>query len=208
MPDQIYREGQKARLKSGEVVVMKGGQWVSSSPQGAAPPDAVLRRQSAATLAKEQAAVDQAHRGLQALDEFDAINNRLKPRGGVLNQVENTVRGWLGDHDIARIDQLAKGFAVRQRQPGSGSSSDFDAKMYNAMSGGAYQPYQTNVDFSKEARAQATAIISRHQFKDQYLQQHGTLVGSDAAYAQRRRPAPPSTRAKPSAGGWTVTEER
>jgi hypothetical protein len=209
MPDQTYHEGQKARLKSGEVVTMKGGQWVSSSPQGAAPPDAVLRRQSAATLAKEQPAVDQAYKGLKALDEFDAINNRLKPRGGILNQVENTVRGWLGDHDIARIDQLSKGFAVHQRQPGSGSSSDFDQKMYNAMSGGASQPYQTNVDFSTDARAQANAIISRHQFRDQYLQQHGTLVGSDEAYAKRPLPkAPPATRrrAATTSGGWTVQE--
>ncbi|WP_010214980.1 hypothetical protein [Sphingomonas sp. PAMC 26621] len=206
MTDQTYREGQKARLKSGETVVMKGGQWVSTSPQGAAPSDAVLQRQAAAVLSKEQPAVDLAHRSLEALDEFDGINNRLHPRGGFLNHVANTVSGWLGDKDLARIDQLSKNFALHQRQPGSGSSSDFDQRMYNGMVASADQPYQTNVDFSRTARSQANDIIARHQFRDQYLRQNGTLVGSDAAYAQRRKPAPPSTRAKPVASGWTVEE--
>lgn len=206
MPDQTYHEGQKARLKSGEIVTMQGGQWVSAAPRGSTPPDAVQQRQSAAVLSKEQPAVDLAHRGLQALDEFDGINDRLKPRGGILNHMANTVSGWLGDKDLARLNQLSKSFALHQRQPGSGSSSDFDQRMYNGMVASADQPYQTNVDFSRTARSQANDIIARHQFRDQYLKQNGTLVGSDAAYAQRKRPAPPSTRAKPAPLGWSVEE--
>ena len=167
-------------------------------------PDKVLRRQSAATLAKEQPGVDQAYRGLKALDEFDAINRRLKPTGGILNRVVNTARGWLGDADMTRIDQLAKGFALRQRQPGSGSSSDFDQKMYNSMSGSAFQPFQANVAFSNEARAQASEVISRHQFRDAYLQARGSLIGSDEAYARQRTAAPPSTRKPPATAGWSI----
>ena len=167
-------------------------------------PDKVLRRQSAATLAKEQPGVDQAYRTVKTLDEFDAINRRLKPTGGVLNRVVNTVNGWLGDKDLARLDQLAKGFSVHQRQPGSGSSSDYDARMYLAMSGSADQPFAANVAFSKQARDEATATISRHQFRDAYLQKNGSLIGSDEAYARQRTAAPPSTRKPPSTAGWSI----
>lgn len=190
---------------------MRGGQWVPNAartPTSTVPTDAVMRRQAAATLSKEQGTVDVAHRGLTALDEFDAINDRLRPRGGVINSVANSVRRYFGNADLDRLDQLSKGFARQQGAQEKGSISNYEGRMFEGMVGGANRPYAANQAFSTAAHRQSQEIIDRHQFRDEYVKAHGSLVGSDAAYATRKRQAPPSTRKKPvaSSGGWTVTE--
>ncbi|MBD8619312.1 hypothetical protein IFT67_10310 [Sphingomonas sp. CFBP 13728] len=207
MANQEYAEGQKARQKDGSIIVMKGGHWVATGPTASATApkgDAVMKRQAAATLSKEQPIVDAAHRGLNALNEFDQINDRLHPTGGFINSTANSVRKFFGNADLERIDQLSKGFARQQGAQEKGSVSNYEGKMFEGMVGGPNRPYSTNKSFSQAARHQSQEIINRHQFKDIFLQKNGTLVGSDAAYDSRPRKAPPSTRKGPS--GWTVTE--
>lgn len=206
MPD--YREGQTATAKDGRQVIYTGGNWVNKpAAAGAAPASRASmqeRKQAQAALLKEQPMVDVAHRAMGALDEFDAINDRLKPTGGVLNHATHAVQGWLGNADLDRLNQLSKGFARNQRQAGEGSTSDFEGRMYNAMVGGMDRPSATNKQFSATARTQGQDIIDRHQFRDDFVTKNGTLVGADAAYQNRPRKAPPSTRK--GKGGWTVTE--
>jgi hypothetical protein len=207
MANQEYAEGQKARQKDGSIIVMKGGHWVATGPAASATApqaDAVMRRQAAQTLSKERAQVSVARRGLAALDEFDQINDRLRPTGGFLNSTTNKVLKFFGNADLERIDQLSKGFARQQGAADKGSVSDFEGKMFNGMVGGPDKPSATNKSFSQAARKQAQDTIDRHQFNDGYVKANGSLMGSDAAYASRPRKAPPSTRKGPS--GWTVTE--
>jgi hypothetical protein len=199
-----YKEGQKARQANGSIIVMKGGQWVPAGSATAPQTDAVMKRQAAATLSKEQPIVDAAHRGLNALNEFDQINDRLHPTGGFLNSAANKVRKFFGNADLERLDQLTKGFARLQGAQEKGAISNFEGRMFEGMVGGAERPYSTNKSFSQAARHQSEEIIDRHRFKDTFLKRNGTLVGSDAAYLAHQRQAPPSTRKAP--GGWTVTE--
>lgn len=180
-------------------------QGLAPAPGGGPQGDAVERRNAAKQLATYGPGVDTAHAALRALDEFDQINDRLRPTGGFINHASNAVRSWFGNSDLARMEQLGKGFARTQRKPGEGATSDFEGKMYNLMVGGADQPYATNRSFSQAYRREAQETVAKQQFREQYLSQRGTLLGADAAWdAHKRQAALPKP--KPAAKGWAIQQ--
>ncbi len=206
MADQVYREGQKARLKDGSVVEMRGGQWV---PQGSARPDAVMRRQAAQALTKSRIQADQATRHLRDLDEFDRLNGKVRPTGGLISNLSIGARALLGSGDINRMAALSNTFALDERRLGSGSQSDRDLATQKSVVGGPYQAFDTNKRFVASSRQTARETIERQEFREAFLEQHGSLNGVEAAFVRSRLPkAPPAARRPSASSGWTITEVR
>ena len=164
------------------------------------------RRQAQKALISEQHDVDAASANVALLNEFEGINNRLRPRGGLLDHAAHVVQGWMGNTDLARLRALTSGFALAQHKPGSGPQSDRDLQVQQGIVGGEDKPYGANQRFLEQQRTANQAVIDKHRFRDSYVRANGSLIGADAAYAQRPRTAPPSTRRKPAPLGWSVEE--
>ncbi|MET3828023.1 hypothetical protein ABIC16_003716 [Sphingomonas sp. PvP055] len=164
------------------------------------------RRQAQKALLAEQQEADAASANVATLNEFEGINNRLRPRGGLLDHAAHVVQGWMGNTDLARLRAITSKMALQQHKPGSGPQSDRDLQVQQGIVGSEDKPYEANKKFVEEQRRLNQSVIDKHQFRDSYVKAHGSLVGSDAAYANKLRSAPPSTRKSPAAHGWTVEE--
>ena len=133
-----------------------------------------------------------ARNSLLVLDELDAINDRLRPTGGILGRLSITVQGWLGSADVDRIALLSADRMIVARH-------NDDDPFYLQMAVGTTDvlrvPFATNRAFITAARRDAHDIIDRYEFRDRYMATHRTLLGSDAAYRATAHPD----------GQWTIT---
>jgi hypothetical protein len=137
-------------------------------------------------LEKQQPNINTARDTLSSLDEFDAINERLRPSGGIVNRAGNWVQEKLGSNDHERMTQIGNNFARNMRQAGEGAVSDYEGRLFQQMVGGYDKTYATNRQFSVATRNLAKRRIEMHQFQEAYLRSNGTLVGWDSMWSAYR----------------------
>jgi len=201
-----YREGQTAtNHKTGERVIFKAGQWVNYSPAPAtaltgAPPRKISPQDQAA-INKSRVQSDAAREGLAQLDEFDNLNRTIRPNGGFIDRWGNTVKGWLGNPDVVRMNEIQTKLARNSRVAGEGATSDKDAAAFQSMTGGVDKPFAANVAYSGAGRRAFKSRMDNQAFREKFLMQNGTLNGADAAQARLPK-APP----KRTTGGYSFDD--
>jgi hypothetical protein len=142
--------------------------------------------------------VTYARESLSVLDELETINARLRPRGGALDALATTIRGWMGNADMERIAMLAVG---RNALASCNDKDLFYIEMAKGTAAVPWVPFATNRAFLTAARRDAHDIIDRHDFRGKWLANHGDMLGADAAYV-----APSHMSPKRLPQGWSVTE--
>lgn len=121
--------------------------------------------------------------------QFLALNAKVDT-GGVLDKVApgRWVKGF--DSDYASMEGLAAELIPGMREPGSGSTSDLDLKMFERATFGVGKPKQTNDNIGRAMMARAKQAQDYVEFRNTYLEQNGTLQGADRYWADYTKKNP------------------
>lgn len=125
----------------------------------------------------------QAAQVAQDATRFLELNSKVNT-GGVSDKIGLTRWAQGLGPDYAEMEAITARLAPASRAPGSGSTSDFDAKQFERATVGVDKPQATNKNI-------ANAIITKSQmaqdyadFRTTYLEQNGTLQGADRYWKQ------------------------
>lgn len=129
-------------------------------------------------LAKEREEVIGKNALSQDANRFLELNNKI-PTGGFtdkfsLGQWANSFRD-----DYSEMQAITAKLVPLMRAPNSGSTSDFDARMFKQGTVGVDKPKETNKSVANALIARAEQADDYVTFKQDYLQQNGTLLGAD-----------------------------
>jgi hypothetical protein len=133
---------------------------------------------SEAALAKEREEVVSKNSLAQDAQRFLELNTKI-PTGGFADKY--SAGQWaksFGD-DYSEMQAITAKLVPLMRAPGSGSTSDFDAKMFKQGTVGVDKPGKTNESIANALIARAKQADDYLTFKQDYLQQNGTLQGAD-----------------------------
>lgn len=92
-----------------------------------------------------------------------------------------TVAGWF-DPQVSEINSIQARLAPQQRVPGSGSTSDFDAKMFEKAVPSVDKPKETNNNIIAAIEARSQTEQQHQAFLSDFLQANGHLNGADNAW--------------------------
>lgn len=112
------------------------------------------------------------------VQRFVALNEK-NDTGGVTDKFGPTraVQGLGADY--AEMESISARLIPAMRVPGSGSTSDFDAKMFERATVGVDKPKETNANIAQAIIARANRSQEYADFRRTYLEQNGTLQGAD-----------------------------
>lgn len=114
---------------------------------------------------------------------FLELNSRVDT-GGVSDRIPlgRWVQG-LGP-DYAEMEAITARLAPAMRVPGSGHTSDYDIKQFERATVGVDKPNAANKNIAAGIMARAQQAQDYADFRTTYLEQNGTLVGSDRYWKQ------------------------
>lgn len=125
---------------------------------------------------KEKQTADAAARFLE-------LNKKVKT-GTVADKfmVGRAVQGMGSDY--SELESITAKLAPSMREPGSGSSSDYDGKQFERATVGVDKPKATNDNIGRAIIARAQTAQDYVDFRQTYLEQNGTLQGADRHWKQ------------------------
>jgi hypothetical protein len=131
--------------------------------------------------------------------------NQSVDTGSVVDKfsVGRAVQG-LGDK-YSEMQSITARLAPAMRQPGSGATSDYDARQFERATVGVDKPAKTNANIANAVIAKAQMAQDYAQFRQTYLEQNGTLVGADRYWKQYADANPIF---KPGDKDFTLNDER
>jgi hypothetical protein len=141
----------------------------------------------------EKRAADNAEaaRGAQTLigdmRRFKFLNEKVNREGwyetgGTSNTgVAGTARGWFND-DIKEMQSITARITPTLRQPGSGATSDFDARMFQAGTVGIDKTKTTNDNIATATIVAGENMVARAQFEQAYFDAYQHTGGMEAAW--------------------------
>jgi hypothetical protein len=114
-------------------------------------------------------------------DRFLQLNDKVGT-GGLADKIPGgQFVQSLGD-DYAEMQAISADLVPEMREPGSGSTSDFDARMFQKATVGVDKPGGANKNIVTAIKAKAQLVSDRQDFLNAYLEQNGTLAGADSAW--------------------------
>ena len=90
----------------------------------------------------------------------------------------------IGDDNVTEMKAIQSRLTPKMREPGSGTTSDFDAKMFQAALFGVNKNKGANDAIANAMITKAKAEKDRVAFNSAYLQANNTLRGADAKWAE------------------------
>lgn len=114
---------------------------------------------------------------------FKTLNEKT-PTGGI-NALPGAgaLRGAF-DGDFAEMRSISNRIVPKMREPGSGATSDFDAKMFQSATIGPDKPLATNRAIADAMIARAQQSADKLDFDRAYADLNGHLRGADRAWKQ------------------------
>lgn len=94
------------------------------------------------------------------------------------------LRGAFGDAGVEEMQSISNRLVPKMREPGSGSTSDFDARMFQSAMFGTATGKQANEAIANGLIAKAKLDRDRVDFFNAYLTANKTLRGADSAWSQ------------------------
>lgn len=114
---------------------------------------------------------------------FKTLNERTDTGPIVGSAPIAWVRG-LGNDDVQEMKGIQDRLTPKMREPGSGATSDFDAKMFQSALFGLNKNKGANEAIANAMILKAKAEKDRVAFNSAYLQANNTLRGADAAWSK------------------------
>jgi hypothetical protein len=140
-----------------------------------------LRMNFEKDLEKIQDEADKGSEDIQDIERFLQLNESVK------NDKLGTGRGtgWLKtftDADFQEMDSISSRLVPKMREPGSGSSSDLDVKMFRAGMIGVNKLYEANKNIGTALLISRKLKQEKSQFMENYLSANGHLRGANQAW--------------------------
>jgi hypothetical protein len=140
-----------------------------------------LQKQNEKRFADNDEAASAAARRIQQLQRFTFLND-INWTGGLFSAPLTAGTRGLWDAEFKEMQAITAEITPTLRQPGSGATSDFDAKMFQAGTVGVDKPKETNAAIARAAIAASENLIAKAQFERAYGETWGHLNGADLAW--------------------------
>lgn len=114
---------------------------------------------------------------------FKALNEKTTTGGLNAWPGAGAVRGAFDDN-FAEMRSISNRIVPKMREPGSGATSDFDAKMFQSATIGPDKPLATNRAIADAMIARAQQSADKLDFDRAYADLNGHLRGADRAWKQ------------------------
>lgn len=136
---------------------------------------------------KQVSAAEQEARDVQQLAQdakrFKDLNEKTST-GPVSGSAPIAWARKLGNADLQEMESISNKLVPQMRQPGSGSTSDFDAKMFAKGTIGIDKDKKANDAIALGMIAKSKLNQDRADFMRAYLEGNGTLRGADQAWTK------------------------
>ena len=152
-------------------------------------------------LADLQAQIADAGTTVRGLDDFGRLN-RDNSTGSLWQQMTPNI-SLFRDSGSQSMNAISAGLVPKQREPGSGSTSDFDARQFLQALPSIDKPGDVNKSIRMNFMGGYNAALEKANAMKAYLDKNGNLMDFDSQWAQRNQPrAAPAAQpaAAPQAG--------
>jgi hypothetical protein len=153
--------------------------WANqSNPKDANKVKAAEMTRGAKEVEKDSDVATREAQTAQAAARFIELNKKVNT-GGLSDKVG--IGRWaqgMGS-DYAEMESITARLAPTMREPGSGASSDYDAKQFERATVGVDKPRKTNENIARALVARSQVAQDYADFRRTYLEQNGTLQGAD-----------------------------
>lgn len=119
----------------------------------------------------------------QLAQRFIELNKNVNTGGAVDKFGPTRALQGMGNQ-YAEMESITAQLAPAMREPGSGSSSDYDGKQFERATVGVDKPRQANENIAKAVVLRAQQAQEYADFRQTYLEQNGTLQGADRYWKQ------------------------
>ncbi|MCA3247064.1 MAG: hypothetical protein ING29_11385 [Azospirillum sp.] len=179
----ISPEDQRSLAQQLGVPVLPVDPAATLSPGAAATFAREQQKQTERQLAEEREAVAAGRAPLARLSRFEQLQN-LQGTGGILGvpYLGAAARAVAAPFDpqLREMSSIADEITPTMRQPGSGATSDFDARMFQNATVGIDKPAETNRAIIAAARAAQQNRADRLSFMEAYATANrGSLRGAE-----------------------------
>ncbi len=117
---------------------------------------------------------------INTMKRFDQLNEKVKNNligtGPIAAYLPNVTA------DLKEMESKAAEITPQMRVPGSGSSSDFDAKMFQKATVGTDKEYETNKNIARAYIENRQDNINKSDFFEAYLAANGHLRGAETKW--------------------------
>jgi hypothetical protein len=114
---------------------------------------------------------------------FQELNAKNDTGGFTSLPIIKQLRGFV-DPEFQELESISSSIVPKMREPGSGSTSDFDAMMFQKATIGTDKRKEANDAISQALIARAEREKDRLNFANRYLMQNKTLRGANEAWSQ------------------------
>jgi hypothetical protein len=144
-------------------------------------------------LADLQAQIADGGSTMSALEDFGALN-RKSSTGSLWQQFTPDIQAFRSPESM-QMAAIQNRLAPKQRETGSGSSTDTDVRMFLRGLPSTDNEGPTNQGIRKDFQSQYDRAVAKANAMKAHLDQYGNLMDFDSQWAQRN--APPAAQAAP-----------
>jgi hypothetical protein len=152
------------------------------SPRGRSNLVKSLQTQNEKRIEKSTEAADSAQKMLGLLGRFTNLNKTNETGGGIYG---GGLAGWVRgvwDDEFKEMQSITAQITPTLRQPGSGSTSDFDAQMFMKGTVNVDNSKETNLAIAQGMEAALKNVVAKAEFEALYAQTYGHLNGADVSW--------------------------
>jgi hypothetical protein len=114
---------------------------------------------------------------------FQELNAKNDTGGLTSLPIVNSIRGFF-DPEFQEMESISSSIVPKMREPGSGATSDFDARMFQQATIGTGKRKEANDAIAQALIARAEREKERLNFANRYLMQNKTLRGANEAWSR------------------------
>lgn len=135
------------------------------------------------TLAEQEAEARNQGAAAQDAKRFMELNEKTET-GPIIGSAPVSWLRSIANDDVSEMQAIQSRLTPKMREPGSGATSDFDAKMFQSALFGMNKNKGANDAIAKAMILKAKQEKDRVAFNSAYLQANNTLRGADAQWAK------------------------
>ena len=129
---------------------------------------------------KLQEEAEPAATAIERMKRFEQLNELMKDKTLGPGPVTDYIPNW--SDEMKEMESIAAEITPQMRVPGSGSTSDFDARMFQKATVGTGKRYETNKNVATAYIANRQNQIDKSQFMEAYLNTNGHIRGAQQAW--------------------------
>jgi len=176
------------------------------SPRGRSNLVEAERKRFEKRAAANDEAVRNANGTIVDMQRFQWLNSQTDTGGITGSPIGGAVRS-LYDSNIKEMNAIRDRITPSLRQPGSGATSDFDARMFQGGTVGVDKPRQVNDNIATATILASQNLIAKAQFEQAYFDSYQHTTGMEAAW-QKYLNDNPIFDPKAPTGSYTLNDNR